>query len=243
MKGVLASTLALVCVATLAMGCGSAKSANFTSPSTSMGSPASADDGGTDSGTTFFSGSDGGAFAIGPQPEAGGAVTSVCTAGIYNGQFMTYVGAGMDGGMPGLFSIMWNGGLSLDLAAKKVVVMSGGGNGESFGTNMSLLEIADGGALDGGDMYGGTFYATLDGELDCAPDAGPPYHLSAKLVDGRYTSFLYNLPILGQLTADYQASTPPMLTNGQILVYSPDAGPLLGAASAGGSWSATWASP
>ena len=156
---------------------------------------------------------------------------------------MTFVGAGMDGGMPGLFSIMWNGGLSLDLTAKKVVVMSGGGNGESFGTDMSLLEIADGGALDGGDMYGGTFFATLDGELDCDPDAGPPYHLSATLSDGHYASLFYNLPIEGKLTADYQATTPPMLTNGQILVYSPDAGPLLGAASAGGSWAATWVSP
>lgn len=209
----------------------------------SSGSSSHAEDGGTEDATTFFAGDDGGTLNIGPQPEAGGAVTSICTAGVYKGQFMTYVGGGMDGGMPGLFSIMWNGGLAIDLAAKKVVVMSGGGNGESFGTDMSLLEIADGGALDGGDMYGGTFYATLDGELDCAPDAGPPYHLSAKLTDGRYTSFLYNLPIEGQLTADYQATTPPTLTNGQILVFSPDAGPLLGAASAGGSWSATWASP
>jgi hypothetical protein len=191
--------------------------------------------------TVATPGTDGGGFVLGPAPEAGSTVTSICTAGLYKGNFMTLVGAGLDGGAQGLFSIMWNGGLSIDLQAKKVVVMTSNGNGESFGTNTSRLEIADGGALEGGDMYGGSFFATLDGELNCDPDAGPPYHLTATFSDGRYMSLFYNLPISGQLTADYQPSTPPSLTNGQILVYSPDSG--LPNSSAGGTWTATWVSP
>jgi hypothetical protein len=157
---------------------------------------------------------------------------------------MTVVGASSDGGMPsGIFNIMWNGNLAIDLKARTVVISTGGGNGESFGTDMSRLEIADGGALEGGDMYGGSFFANLDGELNCDPDAGPPFRLTATLGNGFYNSLFYNLPIEGHLTADYQATTPPSLMNGQIFVDSPDAGPLLSNSMAGGTWSATWASP
>jgi hypothetical protein len=243
MNGALAATFAVLGVGLLAFGCSSPKSTDFGSLSMPSGPTQSGDAGGADDASVFVPEGDGGTFVIPQGTEAGGTITSICTPGVYRGQFMTLVGAGIDGGGASpLFSLSWNGALSIDLAAKKVVVMSGNGNGESFGTDMSLLEITDGGALEGGDMYGGSFYATLDGELDCAPDAGPPYHLAATLSDGRYMSAFYNLPIAGQLTADYQASSPPTLTNGQIFVYSPDAG-FVASAQAGGTWTATWVSP
>ncbi len=225
-----------------ALGCGSSKPTGFVQAP--AGGQFPVDAGGVDDATTLTPapGGDDGGLTLGPARDAGATVTSVCTAGVYKGQFMTLVGTGMDGGSPGLFTVMWNGNLTLDLKAKTVVITSGGGNGESFGTNTSLLEIAEGGALEGGDVYGGNFYANLNGELDCDPDAGPPYHLTATLGNGFYSSLFYNLPIEGHLTADYQASNPPALMNGQILVYSPDAG-VLSASSAGGTWTATWVSP
>ena len=82
MKGVLASTPALFGVAFLALGCGTAKSTKFTQSSTSPGSSNQTEDGGTEDATTFFSGGDDGGLSIGPQPEAGSAVTSVCSAGV-----------------------------------------------------------------------------------------------------------------------------------------------------------------
>jgi hypothetical protein len=240
MRNILAGALLGATVFT-ALGCGSTKATFDQLAPTDMRSPGDA--GGGDDATMLpaRTGDDGG-LTLGPVQDAGTTTTSVCTAGVYKGQFMTLVGQGTDGGSPGLFTVMWNGGLTIDLKAKTITIASGSGNGESFGGSTNLLEIAEGGALEGGDMYGGSFYANLDGELDCDPDAGPPYHLTATLGNGFYSSLFYNLPIEGHLTADYQASTPPVLTNGQILVDSPDAG-VLGATSAGGSWTATWVSP
>jgi hypothetical protein len=175
---------------------------------------------------------------------AGGVVQSVCIAGVYQGKFMTYVGSGGDGGSAGLFSLMWNGNLSIDLKAKKITVTSSSSNGENLTTiDTSRLEIAEGGALDGGDTMGGTFFADLIGELDCDPDAGPPYHLTATLSNGLYKQSLFSIAMAGNLTADYQASSPPMLVNGNILVQGilTDGGAPF--ASASGSWSATWSSP
>jgi hypothetical protein len=231
-------------VATLAaLGCGSSKATSFGEPGSSDSQPPG-DGGGAGDSTlpTPAPGSEDGGLTLGPLPEAGATVTSVCKAGVYKGQFMTLVGTGTEGGAPGLFTVMWNGNLTIDLTAKTMVITTGGGNGENFGTDTRLLEIAEGGALEGGDVYGGNFYASLDGQLDCDPDAGPPYHLRATLGNGFYSSAFYNLPIEGSLTADYQASTPPALMNGQILVFSPDAG-LLSTTSAGGTWTATWISP
>jgi hypothetical protein len=187
---------------------------------------------------------DGATLTIGPRSEGGAGVTkSVCTAGVYQGSFMTYVGAGTDGGSPGLFSLMWNGNLSIDLQAKKIVVMTGSGNGESFSTDTSRLEIAEGGALDGGDTMGGTFFANLDGELDCDQDAGPPYRLQATLTNGTYKQPLFMLQMYGHLSADYQATSPPMLVNGQITVYGTAMGSSASVGSASGTWTATWVSP
>jgi hypothetical protein len=226
----------------LALGCGSAKSTNFGESGDQPDVPLSGDGGGADDATVALSGGDGGGLVLPPPTDGGATASSVCKAGVYSGSFMTLVGSGPDSG-PSLFSLMWNGNLSIDLKARRVTIMSGGsGNGESFSTDVSRLEIAEGGALDGGDMYGGNFFAALDGELDCDPDAGPPYHLTATLNGGRYASAFYNLAIGGQLSADYQASTPPALTNGHIYVYAPDAGFLV-TPSASGTWTANWVSP
>lgn len=186
---------------------------------------------------------DGATLMLGPRVDASGTAKSICAGGVYQGSFMTYVGAGTDGGSPGLFSLMWNGNLSIDLQAKKIVVTSSGGNGESFTTDTSLLEIAEGGAIDGGDTMGGTFFASLDGELDCDEDAGPPYHLNATLSNGVYKQSLFMLQMYGQLSADYQASTPPALVNGQITVYGTAMNSTTSVGSASGTWTATWVSP
>ncbi len=177
--------------------------------------------------------------------EDAGSVTQqgVCTPGVYRGKFKTYVGVGGDGGKAGPFAFMWNGNLTIDLSAQKITMTSMTGGEIPTTTSTSTLEIADGGALDGGDTMGGSFFANLSGELDCSPDAGPPYHLAAKLSNGVYKDAFLKLAIEGHLTADYMeagTTTPPMLVNGAILV-----GGLLrdgGApfASANGSWSATW---
>jgi hypothetical protein len=242
--------LALLAVAlgsaAVAFGCGGASGAGFGSldGSTSSAAPGAMDAGQSDD-APVIPFVDGAPLVLGPsfQNDAAGNVQSICKAGVYQGTFMTYVGTGGDGGSPGLFSLMWNGSLSIDLAAKKVVVTSSSGNGESFSTDTSRLEIAEGGALDGGDTMGGTFFADLNGELNCDADAGPPFHLSATLSNGTYRQSFFSLSIGGSLTADYQASTPPMLANGQILVYGvlTDGGAPF--ASASGSWSATWVSP
>ncbi len=241
MRNILAGALLGATLVT-AVGCGSSK-ATFDQLAPMNTRPSGDDGGGGDDATLPSAAADDGGLALGPARDAGTMTTSVCTAGVYKGQFMTLVGQGMDGGAPGLFTVMWNGDMTIDLRAKTIVIASASGNGESFGTDMSLLEIAEGGALEGGDMYGGNFFANLDGELDCDMDAGPPYHLTATLGNGAYSSpFTGVLAIQGYLTADYQASTPPVLTNGHILVESTDAG-LLSTTSAGGSWTATWVSP
>ena len=62
-------------------------------------------------------------------------------------------------------------------------------------TSTSTLEIADGGALDGSDMFGGGFFANLSGTLDCSPDAGPPFHLTATLSNGAYKNTFFMIPM------------------------------------------------
>jgi hypothetical protein len=179
--------------------------------------------------------------------DDGGLVTQsgACTAGVYQGKFMTYVGAGDDGGAPGQFSFMWNGDLTIDLTAQKITMTSMTGGELPTTTSTSTLEIADGGALDGSDPYGGRFFANLSGSLDCAPDAGPPYRLTATLSNGTFTYSFFSIDIIGHLTADYQEAgvgTPPMLVNGLILVagiFSDGGAP---SSSASGSWTAAWVS-
>jgi hypothetical protein len=169
-----------------------------------------------------------------------------CTPGVYEGKFMTYVGAGGDGGSAGPFSFMWNGSLTLDLRAQKITMTSMTAGELPTTTSTNTLEIADGGALDGSDTMGGSFFANLSGKLDCSPDAGPPFHLTATLSNGGYSlgGFL-QLAIVGTLTADYVEAgtlTPPMLANGAILVGGvlTDGGAPF--ASARGTWSAFWVS-
>jgi hypothetical protein len=225
------------------LGCGSSSSQGFDQgPPSGAQSPVDGGAGADATTVTSSSGDGGFTFVQTSDLTDGSTVSSVCVAGVYRGKFMTLVGAGTDGGSPGLFSLMWNGNLSIDLMAKTVTITSGTGVGEGTVSDTTMLEIAEGGALEGGDTYGGNFFADLDGELDCDPSSPPPYHLTATLFNGSYASPFYNLPIGGHLSADYQASNPPMLVNGQILVESIDAG-LLSTTSAGGSWSATWVSP
>jgi hypothetical protein len=225
-----------------ALGCGGNSGGLGQSPPSDT--QLSTDGGGYDA--TAFTGGDGGGvpgqFGL-VEPEASVDLVTVCKPGLYQGKFMTFVGAGLDGGSPGLFSVTWNGNLTIDLQAKTVTISSGAGVGEnSGGTDTNVLEIAEGGALEGGDMYGGVFHANLDGDLDCDPEGGLPYHLTATLSKGNYSIYGTSLVLAGHLTADYQASTPPMLVNGQLLVDSPDSG-LLSNTSAGGTWTATWVSP
>jgi hypothetical protein len=236
--------------ALLMLGCGSGSSAllDGTGPQTGPGS-SGAGGASPDNGDATVSGGDTDAEVFKPSPtgEAGTIVTQgACAPGVYQGQFMTYVGAGADGGTAGgLFSFMWNGNLTIDLAAQKIT-MTSTSNGEVPTTSStSTLAITDGGALDGSDMYGGAFLANMIGALDCAPDAGPPYHLAATLSNGSYSNAFFKIPIVGNLTADYQAGDagPPMLVNGGILVggiFMDGGAPT---SSASGTWSATWVSP
>ncbi|MGH7438712.1 MAG: hypothetical protein ACRENE_23745 [Polyangiaceae bacterium] len=236
--------------AALALGCGSGHSANFDNGGDSSSSQAPGGDA-SPGDATVASATDGGLWLgfRAAASEAGGVTQSVCIAGVYQGQFMTLVGSGANGGVEGgLFSTMWNGSLSIDLKAQKITMMTTTNSGENLTstTTTSRLEIAEGGTLDGSDMYGGSFFADLSGELDCDPDAGPPYQLHATLTNGVYKQLFGSINMAGNLTADYQeagASSPPMLVNGSILVQ----GLLMegGApfATASGSWSATWVSP
>jgi hypothetical protein len=244
------AALALGCGA-LAFGCGGAGSADFADASDQSPRTGSGDDAGASGDDATVSGPDPGTpgqFAPSKVEAGSTVIQSACAPGLYEGTFMTYVGAGGDGGSAGPFSYMWNGTLSIDLTGKKVTMTSTtqGGEGFTSTTSTTELSIADGGALDGSDMIGGSFFANLSGELDCSPDAGPTFHLAAELSNGSYKTAFYQLAMVGNLTADYQeagASTPPMLVNGAILV-----GGLLGDsgapfASASGTWSATWVSP
>jgi hypothetical protein len=238
----LPTALALVAVS-LALGCGGSRPAEFGDGGTPPLGPGPGADAGSTEDATIASAGDGATLMLGPRSDAAEVTKSVCTAGVYQGSFMTYVGGGTDGGSPGLFSLMWNGNLTIDLQARKIVVMPSGGNGESFTMDTSQLEIAEGGALDGGDTMGGSFFANLDGQLDCDPDAGPPYHLQATLSNGVYKQPLFMLQMYGHLSADYQASTPPMLVNGQITVYGTAMNSTASVGSASGTWTATWVSP
>jgi hypothetical protein len=233
--------------AALALGCGGSGSHAFPDAAGSPSRTGSGDDGAPsiDNADATIDNGDAEVFAPTRTGDAGVIVTqSVCAPGTYQGKFMTYVGSGGDGGSPGLFSFMWNGDLTIDLSAQKITMTSMTGGEIPTTTSTSTLEIADGGALDGSDQIGGSFFANLSGTLDCSPDAGPPYRLTATLSNGSYSQgAFYTIPIIGHLTADYQeagAATPPMLVNGGILVGGllMDGGQPF--ASASGSWSATW---
>ena len=193
-------------------------------------------------------GNDPGQHFVPSLTDDAGIVTTqgFCAPGVYQGKFLTYVGAGADGGSAGPFSFMWNGSLTLDLRAQRITMTSTTVGELPTTTSTNTLEIADGGALDGGDTMGGSFFANLNGKLDCSPDAGPPFRLSATLSNGTYNLSFLQLGMIGNLTADYVeagALTPPMLANGTILVGGvlTDGGAPF--ASASGTWSALWVSP
>jgi hypothetical protein len=237
--------------AALLFGCGGSGSsalADGTDPQTHPGAGGGGSTGGADA-TTSGGDTDGEVFHPAPSGTgAGGTVVTqgACLPGVYQGQFMTYVGAGADGGTAGgLFSFMWNGNLTIDLAAQKITMTSTSGGEVPTTSSTSTLAITDGGALDGSDMYGGAFLANMIGALDCAPDAGPPYHLAATLSNGSYSNAFFKIPIVGNLTADYQAGDagPPMLVNGGILVGGIFMDGGTPTSSASGTWTATWVSP
>ncbi len=240
--------------AALLLGCGGSGTSALAGGTGPQTGPGRGDDGGapTDNGdATVSGGGDTDAEVFRPTATDGDAGTIVvqgaCAPGVYQGQFMTYVGAGADGGTAGgLFSFMWNGNLTIDLSAQKITMTSMSGGEIPTTSSTSTLAITDGGALDGSDMFGGSFFANLNGELNCAPDAGPPYRLGATLSSGTYSESFFKIPIVGNLTADYQeggAGSPPMLVNGAILVGGIFVDGGAPTSSASGTWSATWISP
>lgn len=237
--------------AALLLGCGSAPSA-FVDGRAPQTSPGPAGDSGASidnpDATVPGGDTDAGVFLPSSTGEPGTIVTlGACAPGVYRGKFMTNVGAGAHGGnAANPLSIKWNGDITIDLSAQKITMTSTSGGELPTTTSTSTLAITDGGALDGSDVYGGSFFASLNGELNCAPDAGPPYRLSATLGGGSYRLSFSKIPIVGNLTADYQArdaGTPPMLVNGAILVGGVFLDGGTPTASAGGTWSATWVSP
>jgi hypothetical protein len=236
--------------ALLLLGCGGSSSPLLGNDGSGSSGGSHGSSGGAASGDTDATISGGGdtdapVFGVGSSTDDAGVITTqgACLPGTYQGQFMTYVGAGADGGTAGgPFSFMWNGNLAIDLSAQKITMTTTSGGEVPTTTSTTTLSIADGGALDGGDMYGGTFFANLSGTLDCDPDAGPPYHFTATLSNGGYKNAFFTIPIVGNLTADYQAGdagAPPMLVDGQILVGGifMDGGTPLSSAS--GTWTAT----
>ena len=251
MNGILALRRFVLCAVTAVFigACGGNRSNAFGDG----GSPPSSgqpDDGGPATGrdATFSTGRDNDAelFMPGATNDAGVVVQpGACAAGVYQGKFMTYTGVGGEGGTPGPFAFMWNGDLTIDLTAQKITMTSMTAGELSTTISTTTLEIADGGALDGGDTFGGHFFANLSGSLNCAPDAGPPYRLTATLTNGDYALPVFSSLIIGHLGADYQeagAGTPAMLVNGDILVagVATDGGAPY--ASASGTWTATWVS-
>jgi hypothetical protein len=234
--------------AALAIGCGSGASSGFDNAGDSSSNQTPSAD--ASPGDATVSGNDGGfGLTFQQASEAGEVTQGVCIPGVYQGQFTAYPGLGADGGVEGgIFSYVWSGNLSLDLKAQKITMTVTTNGGEGLITTMSTtsLEIAEGGTLDGSDMYGGSFIADLSGGLDCDPDAGPPYQLHVTLDNGMYSAFIASIHIVGDLTADYQApdaGTPPMLVNGSILVggvITDGGSPVV---SSKGTWSATWVSP
>jgi hypothetical protein len=239
--------------AALLLGCGGSGSSALgdgNGPQTGAGSSGGRGASGNPDATVSGGDTDAEAFQPSVSDDAGSTIVTqgVCAPGVYRGQFMTYVGAGDDGGSAGgLFSFMWNGNLTIDLAAQKVTMTATSGGEVPTTTSTSTLTISDGGALDGSDMYGGAFFADLNGALDCAPDAGPPYRLTATLSNGSYNNTFFKIPIVGNLTADYQAGndagTPPMLVNGGIFVGGIFVDGGTPTSSASGTWSATLVSP
>jgi hypothetical protein len=210
-------------------------------------------DPGTDAGPMVedatVAGDDGPSGAVFTNAGADAAIvvqSGPCMAGVYQGPFMTYLGGGADGGSAGPFSFMDNGTLTIVLNEEKVMMISMGGGELPTTTSTTSLDIADGGALDGSDSIGGHFFASLVGKLDCSPDAGPPYHFSAIWSNAQYSNPFVNLPLVGDMTADYQeagASSPPMLMNGTIYggaVLTDGGQPFV---SASGTWAATWIAP
>ena len=240
---------ALAPAAALALGCGGGGSkdlGNGSGPPSTTGPGSGGPSTDRPDATLANSDTDAQLFMPAATDDAGIVTQSgACAAGVYQGNFMTYTGVGGDGGAPGPFAFMWNGSLTIDLHAQTITMTSMTVGELPTTTATSTLEIADGGALDGSDMFGGAFFANLSGTLDCAPDAGPPYRLTATLSDGAYKQAFFATAIVGHLGADYQeagAGTPPMLVNGTILVagvLTDGAAPF---ASASGTWSATWVS-
>jgi hypothetical protein len=242
------TSIAVLAVA-LGLGCGGASQGALAGDDGSGDSDRNADGGpaladatvsGDDasSGTIFVNtGSDGSTVVVQDGP---------CAAGVYQGPFMTFVGGGADGGSAGPFSFMENGILTVILSAQKVMMISMTGGEVPTTTSTTTFDIADGGALDASDSIGGHFFADLVGSLDCSPDAGPPYRFSATWANGVYSNPFINLPLVGQMAADYQeagATSPPMLANGTIFgggVLMDGGQPFV---SASGSWSATWIAP
>src|SRR5277367_4859974 len=116
--------------AALVLGCGGSGSSAFPDGTGSQTGPGRGGDAGasTDNVDATVSGGDTDAEVFGPSPtgDANIIVTeSTCAPGVYQGQFMTYVGAGGDGGTAGgLFSFMWNGNLTIDLSAQKITMTS-----------------------------------------------------------------------------------------------------------------------
>jgi hypothetical protein len=208
-------------------------------------------DGGSTLGDATISGDDAAPGTVFQNSGADGAAVVVvqdgpCAAGVYQGPFTTYVGAGADGGSAGIFSFMENGTLTITLNAQKGMTITMTGGEVPTTTSTTTLDIADGGALDASDMIGGHFFANLVGTLDCSPDAGPPYRFSATWSNAAYSNPFVNLPLVGQMAADYEeggATTPPMLANGAIFagaVFMDGGQPFV---SSSGTWSATWIAP
>jgi hypothetical protein len=242
---------ALMSGALLWMACGtSGPSAGVGDRSASdAGSAASDDTGGSDGEAP----GDAAAGVFASSTDAGSPTASgPCKPGLYKGKFATTVTVGSDVsdasdpfGLDSLFALQWTGDIAVELRAQTVTVTTSAGE---LPTTTTTLEIADGGKLSGTtDNYGGKFTADLNGELDCSPDAGPPYRLSATLANGNYgiPALNYNILIGGSLAADYQGSTRPALVDGGMHVYGyypgADSGPMIGGAI--GDWSATWSSP
>jgi hypothetical protein len=236
-------TMAALATASWASGCGGSGGGALGGGS-GGGTPGAspAHDAGSPGDATAFAVEDGaGGFFQALEGDGGESVQSVCTAGVYTGKFTTNVNSGGPDAAPSPFAFMWNGNVSIDLTARKVVITQNGGEGNS--TSTSVLEIAEGGVLEGGDMYGGVFSADMSGALDCAPDAGPPYHLTASLSSGIYMNAFLGIPIIGSLSADYQPSNPPMLVNGAMDITGEFGDSGTSFATATGTWSATWTSP
>jgi hypothetical protein len=162
----------------------------------------------------------------GPPPPPMGA----CKPGTYAGMFTTNVTVPDGGLLSDLISIDWSGTLSLTLVGKTTTAQNG-----EFST--TTLVIAPGAMLQGSDQYGGTFNATVSGQLDC-----PSRAFAGTLDNGTYTNPILDLvadggtvTMVGTLSGTYDPNvTPVALDNGSISASSPDIQGL----EADGTWSA-----